>query len=92
MRAARAAPILLHEGDVALIERRRDSRHCWIFPGGGGEPGETPELAAVREGPLRQAIELELLPVPAKELLAGVAAGRDWPADVEVVATSGGVP
>ncbi len=153
MRAARAALILICEGDVALIERHSDGRDYWVFPGGGVDPGETPEVAALREAreelglevvvvrevlelheqwfgrevqhfflaetrqrrfgdmtgpelremtltnrygrqwvPVGRAVELELLPVPAKELLAAVAAGRAWPAQVEVVTTSAESP
>lgn len=41
--------ILIHEGRVALIERHRAGLDYWIFPGGGVEPGESPDQAAVRE-------------------------------------------
>lgn len=33
-------------GRVALIERRRQGLHYWAVPGGGIEPGESPEEAA----------------------------------------------
>lgn len=36
-------------GRVALIERRRQGLHYWAVPGGGIEPGESPEEAARRE-------------------------------------------
>ncbi len=36
-----------HQGKV-LLQRRGDS-HQWGFPGGAIEPGETPEMTAVRE-------------------------------------------
>jgi 8-oxo-dGTP pyrophosphatase MutT (NUDIX family) len=36
-------------GYVALIERRRQGLHYWAVPGGGIEPGESPEEAARRE-------------------------------------------
>ncbi len=45
----RSGVILLEDGKVALIERVREGRIYYTFPGGGIEPGETPEEAAVRE-------------------------------------------
>lgn len=49
-RVTRAAVILLNAaGEVALIERRRDGLHYFLFPGGAVETGETVEQAAVRE-------------------------------------------
>jgi mutator protein MutT len=46
---ARAVVILIEHGQVALIERRRQGRLFYVFPGGHVEPGETPEQGAVRE-------------------------------------------
>ena len=46
---ARAVVILVENGQVALIERRRQGRLFYVFPGGHVEPGETPEQGAVRE-------------------------------------------
>jgi len=40
---------LIEDGKVALIERYRDGKHYFVFPGGGADGGETPEQAAVRE-------------------------------------------
>lgn len=39
------------EGRVLLQQRRRESEHggLWEFPGGKVEPGESPQIAAVRE-------------------------------------------
>lgn len=45
----RAAVILIEKGQVALIERHRQGRHYFTFPGGHVEDGESPEQAAVRE-------------------------------------------
>jgi 8-oxo-dGTP diphosphatase len=46
---ARSRLILLDGDRVALIERHRDGRRYYVFPGGGIEAGETAEQAAIRE-------------------------------------------
>jgi 8-oxo-dGTP pyrophosphatase MutT (NUDIX family) len=45
----RAAVVLIEQGRLALIERRRQGLHYFTFPGGHVDPGERPEAAAVRE-------------------------------------------
>ena len=45
----RSGIILIEDGKLALIERYRNERHYFIFPGGGVDEGETPEQAAIRE-------------------------------------------
>jgi 8-oxo-dGTP diphosphatase len=61
----RAAVVLVENGQLAMIERYRQDLHYFTFPGGHVEPGEEPELAAVREA------EEELgLTVVVKRLLA----------------------
>lgn len=47
--SARAAVVIVQDGQVALIERNREDRHYFTFPGGGVDEGETPEQTAVRE-------------------------------------------
>ena len=47
--AERARVIIVRDGAIALIERRRAGRRYYVLPGGGVEPGETPEIAAARE-------------------------------------------
>lgn len=46
-----AGVMLMHAGRVLMLKRAADSDHAgkWCFPGGGVEPGETPEQAAIRE-------------------------------------------
>jgi 8-oxo-dGTP pyrophosphatase MutT (NUDIX family) len=45
----RAGVVLIEDDKIALIERYRDGKHYFVFPGGGADGGETPEQAAVRE-------------------------------------------
>lgn len=45
----RAGAVLIADDKVALIERFRDGKHYFVFPGGGADKGETPEQAAIRE-------------------------------------------
>ena len=45
----RVRAIIVASGSVALIERHRDDRHYFVFPGGGQEAGETPHEALIRE-------------------------------------------
>jgi 8-oxo-dGTP pyrophosphatase MutT (NUDIX family) len=46
---SRATAIIIHDAKVALIERRRDGEHYFVFPGGGIEEGENPIEAVHRE-------------------------------------------
>lgn len=45
----RAVAILIEDDKVAVIERHRQGRHYFSFPGGGVDEGETVEQAVVRE-------------------------------------------
>ena len=56
----RAAIVIEKDGQVALIERVRDGRTYYVFPGGGVEDGETPEHAAVREAREELGVEVHL--------------------------------
>jgi len=56
----RAAVVIVEDDRVALIERVRDGRTYFVFPGGKIEDGETPEDAAVREAYEELGVEVEL--------------------------------
>jgi 8-oxo-dGTP diphosphatase len=45
----RAGIVLIEDNKLALIERHRAGLDYFVFPGGGVNEGESPELGAVRE-------------------------------------------
>lgn len=57
----RAGIILIEENKLALIERHKQGRHYFSFPGGGVDEGETDEQAAVREAEEELGIRVEVL-------------------------------
>ncbi|MFS0728632.1 NUDIX domain-containing protein [Curtobacterium sp. 1P10AnD] len=62
----RAAAVAVRDGRVLVVLRERDGRRYAVLPGGGVEPGETPQQACLRE--LREETGLDgelvaLLPV-----------------------------
>jgi 8-oxo-dGTP pyrophosphatase MutT (NUDIX family) len=67
----RAAIVLLEDGAVALIERVRDGRRYYLFPGGGVEHGETPEEAATREAREELGLEVEIVRLVAHATFQG---------------------
>ena len=56
----RAAVVIVENGRVALIERVRDGRTYFVFPGGRVEAGESPQQAAVREAHEESGVSVEL--------------------------------
>jgi 8-oxo-dGTP diphosphatase len=56
----RAAVVIVENGQVALIERVRDRRTYFKFPGGRVEDGESPQQAAVREAYEELGVSVEL--------------------------------
>jgi 8-oxo-dGTP diphosphatase len=44
-----ARVIIIQDNQIALLERHKQGEHYFVFPGGGIDPGETLEQAAVRE-------------------------------------------
>jgi len=57
----RAGIILIEGGQLALIERHKQGRHYFAFPGGGVDEGETDEQAAIREAEEELGICVEIL-------------------------------
>lgn len=49
VRSATARSIVIQNNQILLIERWRDNQHYFTIPGGHIEPGETPEVAVIRE-------------------------------------------
>lgn len=52
--------VILAADRVLLIHRYKHGREYYIVPGGGVEPGETPEQAAIREIKEETGLEIEL--------------------------------
>ena len=67
----RAGIILIHEGKLALMERHRQGRHYFAFPGGGVDEGETDEQAAIREAMEELGIEVGIVQKAATILREG---------------------
>ena len=45
----RSRAIIVRNHHIALIKRQRGERTYYVIPGGGMEPGESPEQTAIRE-------------------------------------------
>jgi 8-oxo-dGTP diphosphatase len=52
----RAAAVIIRDGRLLMVRQRgtgpsgrHDGQECWTLPGGGIQPGETPEQAVMRE-------------------------------------------
>jgi 8-oxo-dGTP pyrophosphatase MutT (NUDIX family) len=55
-----ARTIIIQGDKIALLERNRQGKHYFVFPGGGIDPDETPEEAAVREALEETGLEIGL--------------------------------
>lgn len=63
----RAVAVVIEQGHLLVIRRRRDGRAYCVLPGGGIEPGETPQDACLRELGEETGLDAAigaLLPVP----------------------------
>ena len=67
----RSAAILIQNNSLALMERHRDGRHYFTFPGGGVDEGETPEQAVVREAHEELGVEVKVIRLAAEVWLNG---------------------
>lgn len=55
-----ARVIIIENNQIALLERHKQGEHYFVFPGGGIDPGETPEQAAIREAREETGLEIVL--------------------------------
>jgi 8-oxo-dGTP diphosphatase len=67
----RAAVIVIDGTSIALIERVRDGRRYYLFPGGQVERGETPEAAAIREALEELGLDVEIYRLVARATFGG---------------------
>lgn len=56
----RGSVVLIQNNKVGLIQRDWNDSVYYVFPGGGIEPGETPESAAKREALEEVGVEVEI--------------------------------
>ncbi|MCL4274883.1 MAG: NUDIX domain-containing protein [Anaerolineales bacterium] len=71
MTRPRAGIILIEDGKLALMERHKQGRHYFAFPGGGVDEGETEEQAAVREAYEELGVHVEVVGLAAEVLREG---------------------
>ncbi|MEN6356081.1 MAG: NUDIX domain-containing protein [Armatimonadota bacterium] len=57
----RARAVIIEDSKVLLMHRCKAGREYYSFPGGGVEPGETPEQACVREVLEETSLDVEIV-------------------------------
>jgi 8-oxo-dGTP diphosphatase len=67
----RAGVILIEDNKLALIERHREGRHYFAFPGGGIEESESPQQTAVREAEEELGIRVGIVQKVAEVIFSG---------------------
>jgi 8-oxo-dGTP pyrophosphatase MutT (NUDIX family) len=68
---ARGRVVIVEDRAVALIQRRRDGRTYYVFPGGGAEPGESTRDAARREAEEELGLRVDVGELLAEDVFAG---------------------
>lgn len=68
----RASVILIKNNKIGLIKRIREEAVYYVFPGGGIEEGETPEVAAKREALEEVGVEVKIHECLAKVKFNGI--------------------
>lgn len=56
----RAAVLIVEDERILLMRRRKPGEEYYVVPGGGIEPGETPEEAAIREAKEETGLDVTL--------------------------------
>ncbi len=57
----RATAVMVRDGEILMVRFDLEGRIWWYLPGGGIEPGETPEQAVVRE--MQEELNLQVTPL-----------------------------
>lgn len=56
----RSRAVIIKDGKLLVIHRFNNGKEYWVFPGGGVEPGETDEQAAVREAKEETSVDVKV--------------------------------
>ncbi|MCH4825195.1 NUDIX hydrolase [Planococcus halocryophilus] len=68
----RASVLLIKNNKIGLIKRVKEEAVYYVFPGGGIEEGETPEIAAKREALEEVGVEVKIHECLAKVKFNGI--------------------